>query len=404
MSYSRLENWWRRVALGRQETEARDGASVALAEPPGNGGGRPAKAQAEAAAPVQAAAPAAEASAPVKTAAPAVLKAADFASDQDVRWCPGCGDYAILAQMKKMLPSLGVPRENIVFISGIGCSSRFPYYMNTYGIHSIHGRAPAFATGLKAARPELMVWVITGDGDGLSIGGNHLMHAIRRNLDINIVLFNNRIYGLTKGQYSPTSPLGKKTKTSPMGAIDNPLHPLSIAIGCEATFVARSIDTHIKHLENVLRRAAEHRGTAFVEVYQNCNVFNDNAWQYASDRGTKSEHTIELEHGAPLVFGHDRDKGIRLNGLEPEVVALGNGAAEADLLVHDEHAAEPSLAYLLSRLRHEDGFPEPIGVFRAVDAPRYEEELATQVASARERSGAGDLNALFNSGETWTVS
>ena len=404
MSYSRLENWWRRVALGRQETEARDGASVALAEPPGNGGGRPAKAQAEAAAPVQAAAPAAEASAPVKTAAPAVLKAADFASDQDVRWCPGCGDYAILAQMKKMLPSLGVPREKIVFISGIGCSSRFPYYMNTYGIHSIHGRAPAFATGLKAARPELMVWVITGDGDGLSIGGNHLMHAIRRNLDINIVLFNNRIYGLTKGQYSPTSPLGKKTKTSPMGAIDNPLHPLSIAIGCEATFVARSIDTHIKHLENVLRRAAEHRGTAFVEVYQNCNVFNDNAWQYASDRGTKSEHTIELEHGAPLVFGHDRDKGIRLNGLEPEVVALGNGAAEADLLVHDEHAAEPSLAYLLSRLRHEDGFPEPIGVFRAVDAPRYEEELATQVASARERSGAGDLNALFNSGETWTVS
>ena len=404
MSYSRLENWWRRVALGRQETEARDGASVALAEPPGNGGGRPAKAQAEAAAPVQAAAPASAASAPVKTAAPAVLKAADFASDQDVRWCPGCGDYAILAQMKKMLPSLGVPRENIVFISGIGCSSRFPYYMNTYGIHSIHGRAPAFATGLKAARPELMVWVITGDGDGLSIGGNHLMHAIRRNLDINIVLFNNRIYGLTKGQYSPTSPLGKKTKTSPMGAIDNPLHPLSIAIGCEATFVARSIDTHIKHLENVLRRAAEHRGTAFVEVYQNCNVFNDNAWQYASDRGTKSEHTIELEHGAPLVFGHDRDKGIRLNGLEPEVVALGNGAAEADLLVHDEHAAEPSLAYLLSRLRHEDGFPEPIGVFRAVDAPRYEEELATQVASARERSGAGDLNALFNSGETWTVS
>ena len=404
MSYSRLENWWRRVALGRQETEARDGASVALAEPPGNGGSRPAEAQTEAAAPVQAAAPAAAASAPVKTAAPAVLKAADFASDQDVRWCPGCGDYAILAQMKKMLPSLGVPRENIVFISGIGCSSRFPYYMNTYGIHSIHGRAPAFATGLKAARPELMVWVITGDGDGLSIGGNHLMHAIRRNLDINIVLFNNRIYGLTKGQYSPTSPLGKKTKTSPMGAIDNPLHPLSIAIGCEATFVARSIDTHIKHLENVLRRAAEHRGTAFVEVYQNCNVFNDNAWQYASDRATKSEHTIELEHGAPLVFGHDRDKGIRLNGLEPEVVKLGNGAAEADLLVHDEHASEPSLAYLLSRLRHEDGFPEPIGVFRAVDAPRYEEELATQVASARERSGAGDLNALFNSGETWTVS
>ena len=450
MSYSKFESWWRRVALGQRETATTGDAPAAKVEPPpvpGNGGGPSAGAVAapveapsapvEAAAagveapavsaepgpaPVEAAAaragavvalaepPAAPVEVPVAPAEPAppvklpVLKAADFASDQDVRWCPGCGDYAILAQMKKMLPSLGVPRENIVFISGIGCSSRFPYYMNTYGIHSIHGRAPAFATGLKAARPDLMVWVITGDGDGLSIGGNHLMHAIRRNLDVNIVLFNNRIYGLTKGQYSPTSPLGKKTKTSPMGAIDNPLHPLSIAIGCEATFVARSIDTHIKHLEGVLRRAAEHRGTAFVEVYQNCNVFNDMAWQYASDRQTKSEHTIELEHGAPLVFGRDRQKGIRLNGLDPQVVELGNGTTEADLLVHDEQASEPSLAYLLSRLRHEDGFPEPIGVFRAIDAPRYEEELVTQVASARERSGGGDLNALFNSGETWTVS
>ena len=333
-----------------------------------------------------------------------VLTAADFATDQDVRWCPGCGDYAILAQMKKMLPSLGVPRQNIVFISGIGCSSRFPYYMNTYGIHSIHGRAPAFATGLKVARPDLSVWVITGDGDGLSIGGNHLMHAIRRNLDINIILFNNRIYGLTKGQYSPTSPLGKKTKTSPMGAIDNPLHPLSIAIGCEATFVARTIDTHIKHLEVVLRRAAEHRGTAFVEVYQNCNVFNDGAWAYANNRQTKFENTIELEHGAPLVFGKSRQKGIRLNGLEPEVVELGTGITENDLLVHDEHAAEPSLAYLLSRLRHEDGFPEPIGVFRAVGAPRYDMELNRQIAAAREQRGDGDLTQLFNSGDTWTVS
>ena len=389
MSYSRLENWWRRVALGQHDTVSPADASVALAEPPPGNGGAP---------PVEAAAPVV---APTRLP---VLKAADFASDQDVRWCPGCGDYSILAQMKKMLPSMGVPREKIVFISGIGCSSRFPYYMNTYGIHSIHGRAPAFATGLKAVRPELMVWVITGDGDGLSIGGNHLMHAIRRNLDINIVLFNNRIYGLTKGQYSPTSPLGKKTKTSPMGAIDNPLHPLSIAIGCEATFVARSIDTHIKHLEVVLRRAAEHRGTAFVEVYQNCNVFNDNAWQYASERQTKAENTIELEHGAPLVFGQDRKRGIRLNGLNPEVVDLGNGTTEADLLVHDEKAAEPSLAYLLSRLRYEDGFPEPIGVFRAIDAPRYEEQLAMQVASARERSGKGDLNALFGASETWTVS
>ena len=333
-----------------------------------------------------------------------VLKAADFASDQDVRWCPGCGDYSILSQMKKMMPSLGVPREKIVFISGIGCSSRFPYYMNTYGIHSIHGRAPAFATGLKATRPDLMVWVITGDGDGLSIGGNHLMHAIRRNLDINIVLFNNRIYGLTKGQYSPTSPLGKRTKTSPLGAIDNPLHPLSIAIGCEATFVARSIDTNIKHLGAVLTRAAAHRGTSFVEVYQNCNVFNDNAWSYATDRETKSDTVIELEHGKPLTFGKEQQKGIRLNGLEPEVVELGADQGENGLLVHDEAAPEPSLAYLLSRLRYEDGFPEPIGVFRAIDSPRYEEQLDAQVRAAEEERGQGELNALFHSGETWTVS
>jgi len=331
-----------------------------------------------------------------------VLKPSDFASDQDVRWCPGCGDYSILAQMKKMLPSLGVPREKIVFISGIGCSSRFPYYMNTYGMHSIHGRAPAFATGLKCANPDLQVWVITGDGDGLSIGGNHLMHAIRRNLDINIVMFNNRIYGLTKGQYSPTSPLGKKTKTTPMGSIDNPLHPLSIAIGCEGTFVARSIDVNIKHLGATLKRAAEHRGTAFVEVYQNCNVFNDNAWKYATDRETKSDSVIELEHGKPLIFGKNRDKGIRLNGLEPEVVELGKGITEDDLLFHDERATEPSLAYLLTRMRHPE-FPEPIGVFRAVDAPKYDDELNDQLRLAKETKGDGDLNKLFNSGETWTV-
>ena len=333
-----------------------------------------------------------------------VSTAADFATDQDVRWCPGCGDYSILAQMKKMLPSLGVPRQNIVFISGIGCSSRFPYYMNTYGIHSIHGRAPAIATGLKCVRPDLQVWVITGDGDGLSIGGNHLMHAIRRNLDINIVLFNNRIYGLTKGQYSPTSPLGKRTKTTPYGSIDNPLHPLSIAIGCEASFVARSIDVNIKHLGAILKRAAEHHGTAFVEVYQNCNVFNDKAWEYATDRQTKADTVIELEHGKPLIFGKNRDRGIRLNGLEPEVVELGKGITEDDLLFHDEKAVEPSLAYLLSRLRNEDGFPEPIGVFRAIDAPKYDEELNKQVEFAREKEGEGDLEKLFHSGDTWTVS
>ncbi len=331
-----------------------------------------------------------------------VLTAADFASDQDVRWCPGCGDYSILAQMKKMLPNLGIPRERIVFISGIGCSSRFPYYMNTYGMHSIHGRAPAVATGLKAVRPDLSIWVITGDGDGLSIGGNHLMHAIRRNMDINIILFNNRIYGLTKGQYSPTSPLGKVTKSTPMGAIDNPLHPLSIGIGCESTFVARSIDVNIKHLGMVLQRAAEHRGTAFVEVYQNCNVFNDGAWNYATDRETKADTTIELEHGKPLIFGKNRDKGIRLNGMEPEVVQLGHGITEDDLLFHDEQSPEPSLAYLLSRMRYPE-YPEPIGVFRAVDRPKYDEELNRQIKLAKEKRGPGDLNQLFRSGDTWTV-
>ncbi|MDA7977659.1 MAG: 2-oxoacid:ferredoxin oxidoreductase subunit beta [Pirellulales bacterium] len=331
-----------------------------------------------------------------------VLKSTDFASDQDVRWCPGCGDYSILAQMKKVLPQIGVPREDTVFVSGIGCSSRFPYYMNTYGIHSIHGRAPAVATGVKCARPELFVWVITGDGDALSIGGNHLMHAIRRNLDINIVLFNNQIYGLTKGQYSPTSPLGKITKSTPFGSVDNPVYPLSVAIGCEATFVARSIDVHIKHLGETLKRAAEHKGTAFVEVYQNCNVFNDGAFNYATDRNTKQDTVIEIEHGKPLIFGKDRNKGIRLNGMDPEIVELGKGISEDDLLFHDEKAPEPSLAYLLSRMRYPE-FPEPIGVFRAVERPVYDERMDNQIADAIEKRGKGDLEALFTSGETWKV-
>ncbi len=332
-----------------------------------------------------------------------VLTPADFASDQDVRWCPGCGDYSILAQMKKVMPTLGLPREQTVFVSGIGCSSRFPYYMDTYGVHSIHGRAPALATGLKSSRPDLNVWVITGDGDALSIGGNHLMHTIRRNIDINIVLFNNRIYGLTKGQYSPTSPLGKVTKSTPAGSIDNPLHPLSIAIGCEATFVARTVDVNIKHLGETLRRAAAHRGTAFVEVYQNCNVFNDGAWDYATNRETKSDTIIELEHGKPLIFGKNRDRGIRLNGMEPEIVELDKGISEDDLLFHDERLPEPSLAYLLSRMRHPD-FPEPIGVFRAVDRPRYDELINEQMMAARRDKGDGDLGKLFSSGDTWSVS
>ena len=290
------------------------------------------------------------------TAIPLELSRKDFVSDQAVRWCPGCGDYSILAQMKKALSAIGADRENTVFISGIGCSSRFPYYVNTYGMHSIHGRAPAVATGLKSVRPDLKVWVITGDGDALSIGGNHFMHAIRRNVDINIVLFNNRIYGLTKGQYSPTSPLGKVTKSTPMGSIDNPLHPISIAIGCEATFVARSIDVNIKHLGYVMQRAAAHKGVSFIEVYQNCNVFNDGAFSYATDRETKADTLVELEHGKPLIFGKNRDKGIRLNGLDPEIVELGKGISEDDLLFHDEKSAEPSLAYLLSRMSYPD-FP-----------------------------------------------
>jgi 2-oxoglutarate/2-oxoacid ferredoxin oxidoreductase subunit beta len=337
----------------------------------------------------------------MSTASLPVLTPQDFTSDQDVRWCPGCGDYSILAQMKKVLPTLGVQPEKMVFISGIGCSSRFPYYMNTYGMHSIHGRAPAVATGLKASRPDLTVWVITGDGDGLSIGGNHLMHAIRRNVDLNIVLFNNQIYGLTKGQYSPTSPQGKVTKSTPAGSVDNPIQPISLALGCEATFVARSVDVNIKHLGAVLKRAAEHKGTSFVEVYQNCNVFNDGAFEWATNRETKADTVLELEHGKPLIFGKNRNKGIRLNGMQLEVVELGKGIEEDDLLFHDENMAEPSLAYLLSRMRQPE-FPVPIGVFRCVEHARYEERLNEQIAEAKAKR-AGNLEALFNTGDTWVV-
>jgi 2-oxoglutarate ferredoxin oxidoreductase subunit beta len=326
----------------------------------------------------------------------------DFVSDQTVRWCPGCGDYAILAQMQKILPDLGIPKENTVFISGIGCSSRFPYYMNTYGIHSIHGRAPTLATGLKIANPELSVWVITGDGDGLSIGGNHMLHILRRNVDVNIILFNNRIYGLTKGQYSPTSLRGHRTKSSPMGSVESSLNPLSVAIGSEATFVARTVDTNIKHMAEILRRAAAHRGTSFVEIYQNCVIFNDGAWSYATDAKTKAENIVELEHGQPMIFGKNRDKGIRLNELDPEVVSL-DIVAEEDLLVHREDAPEPSLAYMLSRMRQPE-FPEPIGVFRSIERPVYEQSVVGQVKEASEVKGKGDLRALYNTADTWEVS
>ncbi|HEY8505320.1 MAG TPA: 2-oxoacid:ferredoxin oxidoreductase subunit beta [Gemmataceae bacterium] len=331
------------------------------------------------------------------------LKPEDFASDQDVRWCPGCGDYSILAQMKKALAATGLPREKMVFISGIGCSSRFPYYMNTYGFHTIHGRAPTFATGLRLARPDLQVWVVTGDGDGLSIGGNHLLHAMRRNIDIKILLFNNEIYGLTKGQYSPTSRLGTRTKSSPQGSLDSPIRPLSLALAAEATFVARTIDVDVKHLTATLQRAAAHRGSAFIEIYQNCKIFNDGVFEYATDKNVKADHALYLEHGRPMIFGRDGNKGIRLSGLRPEVVQLGPGGARPEeLLVHDEAAEDPSVAYLLSRFVY-PAFPECVGVFRAVRKPTYEEQMESQISKVTEARGRGTLEALFQSEDQWVV-
>jgi 2-oxoglutarate ferredoxin oxidoreductase subunit beta len=324
----------------------------------------------------------------------------DFASDQDVRWCPGCGNNAILAQVQKTLPELGVPRENIVMISGIGCSSRFPYYMNTYGIHTIHGRAPTVAMGLKCARPELQVWVVTGDGDGLAIGGNHFSHALRRNVDINILLFNNRIYGLTKGQYSPTTPPGIRTLSSPDGSIENPVNPVGVAIGSEASFIARTVDVFQQHMSGVLRRAAEHRGASLVEIAQNCIIFNDGAWSHLTDPDRRLEHVLYLEHGKPMRFGRQGEQGIRLNGLVPEVVAVAD-VGEENLLVHDEQAPEPTLAFLLSRMGPPD-FPTPVGVFRAIDRPVYSELLLAQVQQAQE-STEPDMDALYRQGETWEV-
>jgi 2-oxoglutarate/2-oxoacid ferredoxin oxidoreductase subunit beta len=335
---------------------------------------------------------------------PAKLTKADFVSGQEVRWCPGCGDYAILNNVQKVMPELGIPREKIVFVSGIGCSSRFPYYMNTYGFHSIHGRAPAVATGIKAANPELSVWVVTGDGDGLSIGGNHFMHAIRRNLDLNIILFNNRIYGLTKGQYSPTSEFGKKTKSTPMGVIDYPVNPLSLAVASEATFVARSIDIDIKHLGATVEAAARHKGVSFVEVYQNCNIFNDGAFDSFAERGVRPERVLYLEHGKPMVFGAKRDKGIRMAGTRPEVIELNaeTGLTENDCLVHDVHVSDPSVAFMLARMEHPE-FPQPVGIFRDVRRETYEDLLAAQIEQAVAQRGAGSLEKLINSGDTWIV-
>jgi 2-oxoglutarate ferredoxin oxidoreductase subunit beta len=329
-----------------------------------------------------------------------VLKASDYATDQEVRWCPGCGDYSILMQMKKVCAKLGMDRAKTVFVSGIGCSSRFPYYMNTYGFHSIHGRAPTIATGLKLARPDLNVWMVTGDGDALSIGGNHFMHVIRRNVDIKILLFNNRIYGLTKGQYSPTSEQGKKTKSTPMGSPEFPIRPASIALAAGATFYARSIDVDVKHLEYVLERAAAHRGTALVEIYQNCNIFNDGAYDHLTDKVTKSENTLYLEQGKPMIFGKAADKGIRLHDLTPEVTDLKTTDPD-DLLIHDEKHADPTVAFLLSRMGH-PRFPEPMGVFRAVGHDVYEDLVRRQNTAATEK-GVGDLQAMVTGEETWDV-
>lgn len=332
------------------------------------------------------------------------LTAKDFVSDQEVRWCPGCGDYSILAQVQRVLPNLGLAKENIVFISGIGCSSRFPYYVDTYGMHSIHGRATAIASGLKAARPELSVWVVTGDGDGLSIGGNHTIHLLRRNLDINVLMFNNQIYGLTKGQYSPTSEANKVTKSSPYGSIDHPFNPAALVLGADATFVARTMDRDPKHMQAMLERSYRHKGTSFLEIYQNCVIFNDGAFDMFTEKGTKPEETLFLEQGQPLVFGAQKDKGLRLDGFQPQVVTIGDGYGLEDLWVHDEH--DIYKAQILTRI-HDDPtlahhLPRPFGVFYQIDRPCYEDLMAIQIEAAMQRK-PGDLNALLHGGEVWTI-
>ena len=327
----------------------------------------------------------------------------DYQTDQEVRWCPGCGDYSILAAIQLLFAEMGLKPENQVFVSGIGCAARFPYYMETYGIHSIHGRAPAVATGVALARPDLDVWVIGGDGDMLSIGGNHLIHALRRNMGLNIVMFNNQIYGLTKGQYSPTSEVGKITKSSPLGSLDQPFNPVSVALGAEATFVGRTHDMDRKHMMDTLRRAYQHQGASFVEIYQNCNVFNDGAFEAITAKDTRAEMLIDLKHGEPIRFGAEGEKGVVLNQFgECEIVDVAD-VGEERLLVHDEHRDDPSLAFAISRLSYAPTMPTPVGVFRDVARPVYEEAVQVQLAAASERSGPGDLQSLIGSGSTWTV-
>ncbi len=330
------------------------------------------------------------------------LTAKDFASDQDVRWCPGCGDYSILAQVQRVMPSLGIPREKMAFVAGIGCSSRFPYYMSSYGFHGIHGRAPAIAEGLKMANPELSVWVAAGDGDLLSIGGNHFVHILRRNLDINILLFNNRIYGLTKGQYSPTSEFGKITKSSPVGVIDYPFNPISLALGANGTFVARSVYSDGKHMQDVITKAAHHKGTSFVEIFQNCNIYNDGAFEKYVEKDTKADNILFLEDGKPMVFGKNGNKGIKLDGFHPTVVSLEDGKYSInDLLVHNVKSKE--LAFLLAELGDMEGMPAPTGVFLDIERFCYEDEMEKQIKEQMEKKGKGDLEKLLFSGNVWEI-
>jgi 2-oxoglutarate ferredoxin oxidoreductase subunit beta len=329
------------------------------------------------------------------------LKAKDFTTDQDVRWCPGCGDYAVLAAVRKTLPSLGKAKEDYVFVSGIGCAARFPYYMETYGLHSIHGRAPAFATGIKLANPALDVWLVSGDGDLLSIGGNHTIHIMRRNVDVNIILLNNKIYGLTKGQYSPTSETGKVTKSTPDGSIDSPINPLSLALGADSTFIARSIDIDAKHLTSIMQRGAAHRGCSFIEVYQDCNIFNHKAWFYASQKDSRGDSTVTCVHGEPLVFGSEREKGIRFVDGRLETITFADGFTEDDCMVHDER--NRLQAWMLTRMRYPE-FPEPLGVLYCdPDVPSYDAEVESQVAAACEARSGQDLAALVRGKETWEV-
>jgi 2-oxoglutarate ferredoxin oxidoreductase subunit beta len=340
------------------------------------------------------------------TQAAPVLTSKDFATDQEVRWCPGCGDYSILAQVQKVMPGIGIPKENIVIISGIGCSSRFPYYMNTYGMHSIHGRATAIASGLKAARPELSVWIVSGDGDSLSIGGNHTIHLLRRNFDVNMLVFNNQIYGLTKGQYSPTSEVNKVTKSTPFGSIDHPFNPLALAMGADASFIARSMDRDPKHLQSMLTRSYQHKGSSFLEIYQNCNIFNDGAFEIFTEKGTKKEETLFLEQGKPLIFGENQNKGIKIEGLKPVVVELGNGVTADDLWIHDEkdfYKAQVLIRLFDDPTKEEGHFPRPFGVFFETDRPCYEDIMSMQIEETIATKGKGDLDKLLKGKEVWEI-